>query len=227
MTLKTKQQLIANSQDLTKAIINYKGFGLTHTLAIAEQFGKEHKNVLRDTREFVKKVLVEKDSSKVTPSSETASSKVTPAPESVDIIEFCKNWSYMDNSYMVKELHYLDEQGKERPFYMLSKKVAIGLIIAYTGQKAFKVRLQILDRFDELEKEQVDKKKVFAGSKGGYKGQFERVKAENEDLKLKVEELEKQNQEYLDSALDSETKLNIALKGMLKIAEAIAEIQNK
>jgi phage regulator Rha-like protein len=133
----------------------------------------------------------------------------------------------MDNSYMVKELHYLDEQGKERPFYMLSKKVAIGLIIAYTGQKAFKVRLQILDRFDELEKEQVDKKKVFAGSKGGYKGQFERVKAENEDLKLKVEELEKQNQEYLDSALDSETKLNIALKGMLKIAEAIAEIQNK
>ena len=202
MTLKTKQQLIANSQDLTKAIINFRDFPLTNSLAIAEQFGKQHKHVLRDIKEFKESLN----------NSDKEDSPILGAPKEI---------------YFISENHYLSEQNKELPLYVINKNVALFIIMGYTGDKARKIKMNFIERFNELEKEVADKKKVFAGSKGGYKGQFERVKNENEDLKLRVAKLEALGREYQDRAMESEEKLNIALKGMLKIAEDIEKIQNK
>lgn len=199
MTLKTKQQLIANSQDLTKAIINFRDFPLTNSLAIAEQFGKEHRNVLRDIKNFKNWY------------SDLTSSKLSAS----------------DEAYYINENHYLDDKGETRPLYVINKNVALFVIMSYTGDKAKRIKLDFINRFNELEKEVADKKKVYAGSKGGYKGQFERVKNENEDLKLRVAKLEALGREYQDRAMESEEKLNIALKGMLKIAEDIEKMQNK
>lgn len=66
----------------------------------------------------------------------------------------------------------------------------------------------------------------YAGLKSGYKGQFNRVKRENEELKIKVKKLENLNKRYLDDSLKDKTKLNIALKGLLEVVEKIKEVEN-
>lgn len=185
--MKTKEQLLKDSQDLTKAIVNYHNFPLTHSLAIAEQFGKEHKNVMRDIKNIEEKLnkANEDDSS------------ILGAPN--------------NEIYFISKNHYLSKQGKALPLLVINKNVALMLIIGYTGSKAFKIKNEFIKRFNELETEVANKKIEYAGSKGGYKGQFNRLKAENEELKAEL--------------LKERTKLNIALKGMVKIAEDIQEVE--
>lgn len=202
MTLKTKQQLIANSQDLTKCVAQWHGMQWTNTIAIAEQFEKPHNDVLKKIRKTIEEI--EKETDKNTTG---------------------KNFLVLPYRYI--KANYINEQNKEQPYYKLNKELFLLVVMSFTGSKAFTIKNDFIIRFSELEQSEQEKKKVFAGSKGGYKGQFERVKNENEDLKLRVAKLEALGREYQDRAIDSEAKLNIALKGMLKIAEEIEKIQNK
>lgn len=200
--MKTKQELLKDSQDLTKAIVNYHNFPLTHSLAIAEQFEKRHDHVMRDIKNI--KERLNKANEKDSPNLGAPNNEI----------------------YFISENHYLSEQGKELPLLVINKNVALMLIIGYTGDKAFKIKDQFIKRFSQLEEEIANKKDNYAGSKGGYKSQFNRVKRENEELKIKVEKLEHLGKQYQDDRLKAETKLNIALKGMLEIAEKLEEVEN-
>lgn len=204
--MKTKQELLKDSQDLTKAIVNYHNFPLTHSLAIAEQFGKEHKNVLRDIKKL-KEWL-----------NHATGSKLSSLKEDSPILG--------SENYIISENHYLDSKGEQRPMYVINKNVALFIIMGYTGDKAKRIKFDFINRFAQLEEEIASKKDNYAGSKGGYKGQFNRVKRENEELKIKVEKLEHLGKQYQEDRLKAETKLNIALKGMLEIVEKFEEVEN-
>lgn len=150
--MKTKEQLIDGAKDLTKAIVNFHDFPLTNSLAIAVQFGKEHYHVMRDIKNF----------------SEWLNSATDPKLEAL--------------IYFISENHYLDNKGEERPFFIVNKNVALFIIMGYTGDEAKHVKLDFINRFNELEKEVSDKRKEYAGSKGGYKGHYLREKARREEL---------------------------------------------
>lgn len=197
--MKTKQELLKDSQDLTKAIVNYNNFPLTHSLAIAEQFGKEHKHVMRDIKNL---------------------------KEWLNQAESLHSPNLGSENYIISENHYLNDRKQQQPMYVINKNTALFIIMSYTGDKAKRIKFDFINRFSQLEEEIANKKDNYAGSKGGYKGQFNRVKRENEELKIKVEKLEYLGKQYQDDRLKAETKLNIALKGMLEIAEKLEEVEN-
>lgn len=93
------------------------------SLDIAETFGKEHKNVLRDI-EKIKKEL---------------SSNMS----SIDTAEF---------SALFFEDEYKANNGKKNPMYVMNRDGFTLLVMGYTGQKAMKFKLDYIKQFNAMEK---------------------------------------------------------------------------
>lgn len=84
---------------------------------IAEVFGKEHKNVLRDI-EFLK----------------------CKCPKSFSGLNF-------------ELAECLDEQGKPRPMYHLTRNGLVLLVMGFTGDKALEFKIAYIEAFDRMEEE--------------------------------------------------------------------------
>lgn len=211
--MKTKKELLQNSQDLTKCVAQWHGMQWTHSLAIAEQFGKQHKDVLKKIEKTIEQLKrLAQNCADVHETSDTNDSdRLTE--NSADVNKF---------KYIVSA--YKDDYGREQKYYKMNKELFMLIINGFTGSEAFKVKVEFVLRFSELDEEVANKKVEYAGSKGGYKGQFNRVKEENEELKNKVAKLEYLNVKLSEENRKADTKVDIIFNKLVDIVEEISKI---
>ncbi len=95
---------------------------------------------------------------------------------------------------------YLDAQMKPRPCYNLTRDGFSLLVMGFTGQKAYKWKIEFIKAFNEMEKrlkniEQENIKKLAYHQSLGYKSQLEQQKKkyENEIKALKYDMAKKQD----------------------------------
>jgi len=86
---------------------------------IADVFEKNHKNIMRDIRDF--------------PDFESRIGRLKIEPS-----------------------YYVNEQNKKQPMFILDKSTATILILGFTGKKAHKFKVALLETFDKLEKKVSD-----------------------------------------------------------------------
>lgn len=91
---------------------------------VAEAFGKEHKNIMRDIRETIAK---------------------------------CSK-SFSALNFELAE--YMDEQGKPRPMYLLTKDGLMMVTMGYTTHEAMTIKEAYINRFNEMERQIAEAEKV-------------------------------------------------------------------
>jgi Rha family phage regulatory protein len=92
-------------------IIN--GVAVTTSLAVAEYFGKLHKNILR----------------------------------SIELLDCSEEFSRLN----FELTSYLDQQGKSRPMYYLTKNGFVFLVMGFTGEEAGRIKEAYITAFDQME----------------------------------------------------------------------------
>lgn len=114
------------------------------------------------------------------------------------------------NALNFKAVEYLDKQGKPRPCYNLTKDGFCLLVMGFTGEKAYKFKVEFIKAFNRLLNENRALKYAYYTDKianlqaavhgitkrfnfqiNGYKGQAAVQKKENKDLLDKLAKIEK------------------------------------
>ena len=97
----------------------------TTSRIVAEKFGKEHKHVIRDIEELIKNM-------------------VQPI-ENINQPKF----GLVKNDYFIAD-GYLDAKGETRKQYLITEKGTMLLIMGFTGEKAFSVKLKFISEFKRM-----------------------------------------------------------------------------
>lgn len=115
------------------SIYEYGGEPVTTSRAIAEQFGKEHKNVVRD----IESIITELNGNGLNfePVSEL---NFEPA-----------NREFAARNFFLTE--YTDEQGKPRKQYILTRDGFTLLAMGFTGAKAMQFKVAYINAFNRME----------------------------------------------------------------------------
>lgn len=138
------KELIANQAELV--VFNEKiGVPATTSLIVAEVLGKVHKNVLSDIRTLIEKLL-KADEDKI--------NEPTFWPVKTNELTFqpVKFTQYDNHGLIINMSTYIDNKNEERPMYILNQSALTLLLTNYTGEEAFKFKLEIVDAFDKTRK---------------------------------------------------------------------------
>lgn len=106
--------------DLLPMVMEHDGVPVTTSRAVAEQFNKQHKHVLRDIQQIIEQLNETEEGQKF------SQSNFGPA-------------------------NYMDEQGKPRPAYLLTRDGFTLLAMGFTGAKALSFKLAYLSAFNRME----------------------------------------------------------------------------
>jgi Rha family phage regulatory protein len=110
------------------AVFLHDGHAVTTSLKVAEIFGKQHKNVLRDIGKIV---------------SGDEGGRLKTEPSSNDCGEFWR--------LNFEPRNYVDERGKDQPMYEITKDGFTFLAMGFTGEKATQFKIAYINRFNEME----------------------------------------------------------------------------
>jgi len=105
-------------------ISTIKGKLTVSSMMVAEHFGKDHKNVLREIRRIT-----------------------------WELSEIMEDFSELN----FEPAEYIDEQGKPRPSYDLTRDGFALLVMGFTGKKAMAWKVKYINAFNAMEKAQKDK----------------------------------------------------------------------
>lgn len=127
------------------------GILVTTSRNVAQVFGKEHKNVVRD-------IELIKDTLSNIPNQETA--YISQSSNLSDGLN--KPFSGTDGLF-ISSVYKPDPNGRSYPEYLITKDGLTLLVMGYTGEKAMAFKLAYIQRFNEMEtllKEQQNKTKA-------------------------------------------------------------------
>ena len=155
------KELITN-QDKELVVFSEKiGVPATTSLIVAEVLGKVHKNVLSDIRTLIEKLLkVDEDKINATKNCCVKTNELTFQPVKTNESTFqpvkfkqSDEFKQYDNHGLIISLsNYIDNKNEERPMYILNQSALALLLTNYTGDEAFKFKLEIVDAFDKTRK---------------------------------------------------------------------------
>lgn len=160
-------------------ICEYKGEAVTTSRAVAEQFGKQHKNVIQSIESIIEELNRLKNQP-VNPENEISESKIglangteneisqskiQPANPENELsqlkIQPAKNEptqpkfglseieEFADRNFIISE--YTDEQGKPRKQYILTRDGFTLLAMGFTGAKAMQFKVAYINAFNRME----------------------------------------------------------------------------
>lgn len=148
------KELTANQAELV--VFNEKiGVPATTSLIVAEVLGKSHYHVLFDIRTLIEKLLtVDNDKtneskSGCVKSNESKSGCVKTNEPTFWPVKFKQ---YDNHGLIINMSTYIDNKNEERPMYILNQSALTLLLTNYTGEEAFKFKLEIVDAFDKTRK---------------------------------------------------------------------------
>lgn len=127
-------------------ITERRGVPVTTSRAVAEQFGKQHKNVMRDIENLLRDLTSPKlDSLEDQPkighiSAEKDQLKIEPISDGA---EFARN-NFMEASYN-------DQYGREQPMYLMTRDGFTILAMGFTGARALQFKVAYIDAFNRME----------------------------------------------------------------------------
>ena len=125
------------------------------SLQIAELTGKQHAHVMRDIRNMIESLNVgesrcgftEQNGSEYHRWDRTQYNFLSDNTQK-KILDFAfDNTSKSNGNFVVEQDTYMDQQGKDRPFYKLNKKACLLLASGYS----ISLRAKIIDRWEQLE----------------------------------------------------------------------------
>jgi Rha family phage regulatory protein len=102
---------------------------VTTTLKVAEFFGKDHKNVLRDVKSLL--------------------SQASEIDAALNFERCSSDQSFFDSNF--KETSYIGENGKTLAAYEMTKSGFALLAMGFTGPKALQFKVGYINAFDEME----------------------------------------------------------------------------
>lgn len=109
-------------------ICEYNGEAVTTSRAVAEQFGKQHNNVIRDVENII------------------AQLKNEPAELK---IELSKMEDFAERNFILSE--YTDTSGKKNKQYILTRDGFTLLAMGFTGAKAMQFKVAYINAFNRME----------------------------------------------------------------------------
>lgn len=122
-------------------LYNNAGVAMYDSLQVADLFGKEHKNVLRDAKHI--RSMIFKDQSKPEPISEEEKAVLD------SIAEFIKESKHLN--FHFKRGNYKDSYGRKQPKMYFSKDDFMLLTMGYTGAFAMSIKILYMDKFNAME----------------------------------------------------------------------------
>ena len=145
------KELIRN-QDKELVVFSEKiGVPATTSLIVAEVLGKYHYHVLSDIRTLIEKLLkVDEDKINATKSCCVKTNESTFHPVKFKQSDEFKQ--YDNHGLIISLSNYIDNKNEERPMYILNQSALTLLLTNYTGEEAFKFKLEIVDAFDKTRK---------------------------------------------------------------------------
>lgn len=111
-------------------ICEYNGEAVTTSRAVAEQFGKQHKNVIRDIEEIIEQ-LNRLNFEPVNPEIDTQTAE------------------FAQKNFFLSE--YTDPKGETRKQYILTRDGFTLLAMGFTGAKALQFKVAYINAFDRME----------------------------------------------------------------------------
>lgn len=119
--------------ELIPMITERDGIPVTTSRAVAEQFGKNHKNVLQSIENLISQL-------KNQPATEDFSQlKIEPA-----------NTVFAEQNFL--QIEQADAQGKPRPAYLLTRDGFTLLAMGFTGAKAIQFKVAYINAFNRMER---------------------------------------------------------------------------
>ena len=145
------KELIRN-QDKELVVFSEKiGVPATTSLIVAEVLGKYHYHVLSDIRTLIEKLLkVDEDKINATKNCCVKTNESTFHPVKFKQSDEFKQ--YDNHGLIISLSNYIDNKNEERPMYILNQSALTLLLTNYTGEEAFKFKLEIVDAFDKTRK---------------------------------------------------------------------------
>lgn len=111
-------------------ITERRGQPVTTSRAVAEQFGKQHKHVLRDIENLLKDLA-------------------SPKLDSLEGLPDTYGEDFAKANFIESE--YTDAQGKPRPMYLLTRDGFTLLAMGFTGARALQFKVAYIDAFNRME----------------------------------------------------------------------------
>ena len=150
------KELITN-QDKELVVFSEKiGVPATTSLIVAEVLGKYHYHVLSDIRTLIEKLLkVDEDKINATKNCCVKTNALTF--KGVKFKQSDEFKQYDNHGLIISLSNYIDNKNEERPMYILNQSALALLLTNYTGEEAFKFKLEIVDAFDKTRKLMRDK----------------------------------------------------------------------
>ena len=139
-------------------ICEYKGEAVTTSRAVAEQFGKQHKNVIQSIESIIEELNRLKNQP-VNPENELNAPKIQPVNPENEInalkIEAVKpendtqTAEFADRNFILSE--YTDTKGETRKQYILTRDGFTLLAMGFTGAKAMQFKVAYINAFNRME----------------------------------------------------------------------------
>lgn len=134
------------------SIYEYGGEPVTTSRAVAEQFGKQHKNVIRDIENIISQ-LNQPNFEPVNPENELNQPKfgpVNPKNEPTQPNFGLSNIEeFADRNFILSE--YTDTKGETRKQYILTRDGFTLLAMGFTGAKAMQFKVAYITAFNRME----------------------------------------------------------------------------
>lgn len=116
-------------------ICEYKGEAVTTSRAVAEQFGKQHKHVIRD----IETIITQLNFQPANPETEPTQPKIGLSETS----------GFADRNFILSE--YTDTSGKRNKQYILTRDGFTLLAMGFTGAKAMQFKVAYINAFNRME----------------------------------------------------------------------------
>lgn len=139
-------------------ICEYKGEAVTTSRAVAEQFGKQHKNVIQSIESIIEE-LNRLNFQPVNPENELSQLKIEPAKSesNVNRLNFehinpetdTKTAEFADRNFILSE--YTDTKGETRKQYILTRDGFTLLAMGFTGARAMQFKVAYITAFNRME----------------------------------------------------------------------------
>lgn len=128
------------------SIYEYGGEPVTTSRAVAEQFGKQHKNVVQNIESIIAELNGSGLNFQPTPTDNGGELNFEPANE--------PNFQPVNREFAARNFfltEYTDEQGKPRKQYILTRDGFTLLAMGFTGAKAMQFKVAYINAFNRME----------------------------------------------------------------------------
>ena len=121
----------------------------TTSRIVAEKFGKEHKNVIRDIEELIKN-MVQPIENIGKLNFELSENKAQPNFGLNENIENIREVNFDFSEYFIPDEYKIEGQTRTYKQYLITEKGAMLLIMGFTGEKAFAIKTKFIDEFARM-----------------------------------------------------------------------------